>query len=85
MLIASTQSDSTVALGSGDKQNSLPATLWLSLVVSSPLSRYIDSRITSQVLIFIFALEICFTGINMSFSLVVSVICTLFSAMVSPH
>ena len=41
---------------------------------SFQLSCYIDSHVTSQVLIFLFTLEIGFTGINVSFVLVVSVI-----------
>jgi hypothetical protein len=41
---------------------------------SFQLASYIDSRITSQMGIFIFALEIGFTGINVSFISVVGVV-----------
>jgi hypothetical protein len=41
---------------------------------SFQLSSHIDSHVTAQMLIFVFALEISFTGVNMSFILVVKVV-----------
>ena len=49
------------------------------------LTHHIDSHVTSLVLIKIFALEVGFAGINVSFTFVIKVILYFIFSPISPH